>query len=93
MATTMSDEKVVANWLNNDVAALVNETGTPVEQSKLTPENFAHLLAMTYSEQVWGVQLGRVQAKRLLRHLFLHGGGPIEAMFNCEGWQNGECRC
>ncbi len=84
--------KITVNWLNNDVAALVRETKTTLEQSKLTPENLAHLLEMTYRGTL-GVRLQKVQARRLLRHLFLHGGGPVEAMFNCAGWQDGPCEC
>ena len=38
------DSKLVANWLVGDVSALLNKDGIDIDESKLTPSNFAKMV-------------------------------------------------
>jgi aspartyl-tRNA(Asn)/glutamyl-tRNA(Gln) amidotransferase subunit B len=57
-----------ANWLTQDVAAVVNETGTELEDSKLTPRHFSDL-AKLLAEGV----VSSTGAKTVLAEAFVTG--------------------
>jgi len=38
--------KLAVNYLNTDLRALLNETGTPLREMRITPENFAELTVL-----------------------------------------------
>jgi len=62
-----------ANWLANEVSRLVNETGVPLLESRVTPELLAELIAL--------VKAGKVNhrgAKEMLPRIFNEGGSPSE---------------
>lgn len=65
--------KEVAKWMANEVSRLVNDTGIPLQESLLTPENLAGTLAL--------VEQGKVSAKagqKVVEHLFREGGDPAQ---------------
>lgn len=65
----------VANWISGDLFALVNQTGTPLEQSPITPLSLAEIVDM--------VARGEINAaggKRVLERLFQQGGSPTQVV-------------
>jgi aspartyl-tRNA(Asn)/glutamyl-tRNA(Gln) amidotransferase subunit B len=61
------------NYLTSDLRGYMNETGTPFEELKIDPENFADLVIL-----VAGEKIGSRQAKDILRKMCEEGGDPKE---------------
>jgi aspartyl-tRNA(Asn)/glutamyl-tRNA(Gln) amidotransferase subunit B len=58
----------VANWVTQDVAALVNETGTELRDAKLGPRHLADLITLLGDETIGGAA-----AKQALAEAFVSG--------------------
>ncbi len=65
--------KSVANWVINDVAKLMNESGQHLADSKLTPAALCEII-----ELVEGSRITQTVAKELLNEVFRQGGSPKE---------------
>ena len=63
--------KVVANWLNGDMLRLLNQSGTEIEASQVTPEGLVELV-----ELVERGAISSTQAKPLFEELFATGASP-----------------
>jgi aspartyl-tRNA(Asn)/glutamyl-tRNA(Gln) amidotransferase subunit B len=48
------DSKLVANWLVGDVSALLNKDGIDIDESKLTPNNFAKMVERISDDTISG---------------------------------------
>ena len=48
------DSKLVANWLVGDVSALLNKDGIDIDESKLTPDNFAKMVERISDDTISG---------------------------------------
>jgi aspartyl-tRNA(Asn)/glutamyl-tRNA(Gln) amidotransferase subunit B len=68
-----------ANWLTQDVAAAVNETGTELEFSKLSPTHLADLATL-----LAGGAVSSTGAKTAVREAFA-SGDPIESIVETHG--------
>jgi aspartyl-tRNA(Asn)/glutamyl-tRNA(Gln) amidotransferase subunit B len=68
-----------ANWLTQDVAAVVNETGTELEFSKLTPAHFADLATLLAEGGV-----SSTGAKTAIGEAFA-SGDPMESVIEAHG--------
>jgi aspartyl-tRNA(Asn)/glutamyl-tRNA(Gln) amidotransferase subunit B len=66
---------VTANWVSGEVFRLLNETGIPVPESSLRPEELAHLLKMVDRGEVSGTA-----AKTALEEIFRTGDGADEVV-------------
>jgi aspartyl-tRNA(Asn)/glutamyl-tRNA(Gln) amidotransferase subunit B len=69
----------LAAWLTGELFALLHAAGTPIEESRVSPEAFAELVAM-----VEGDFLSPATGKALLQRLFV-GGGRASAIAEAEG--------
>ncbi|MDQ2741169.1 MAG: Asp-tRNA(Asn)/Glu-tRNA(Gln) amidotransferase subunit GatB [Chloroflexota bacterium] len=67
------DPGLVANWATGELSRLVNESGAPIEESRLSPAAFAKLLGMIDSSLISGTA-----GKQVLEELFRAGGEPEE---------------
>ena len=63
--------KAVANWLNGDMLRLLNQSGTEIEESQVTPEGLVELV-----ELVEKGAISSTQAKTLFEELFATGASP-----------------
>jgi aspartyl-tRNA(Asn)/glutamyl-tRNA(Gln) amidotransferase subunit B len=63
--------KAVANWLNGDMLRLLNQSGTEIEESQVSPEGLAELV-----ELVEEGAISSTQAKSLFQELFAAGASP-----------------
>ncbi|AHY46002.1 gatB: aspartyl/glutamyl-tRNA(Asn/Gln) amidotransferase, B subunit [Rubrobacter radiotolerans] len=66
-----ADPKQAANWTSGDLRALLNDSGTPVEESKVTPERLAGIIALVGDGTV-----SRSAAKTVLAEVFRTGEEP-----------------
>jgi len=48
------EPKAVCNWMNGDFAKMLNESGTVVSESRITPDHLADLVALVSSGQISG---------------------------------------
>ncbi len=71
-AESASPEKV-ANWLTGDLFGLLNETGSDIADTAVTPSAFAKLVDLVETNRISGTS-----GKELLAELHLHGGSPAE---------------
>ncbi|MBI2013240.1 MAG: Asp-tRNA(Asn)/Glu-tRNA(Gln) amidotransferase subunit GatB [Candidatus Colwellbacteria bacterium] len=67
--------ELVFNYLTSDLLGLTASTNTPVEKIKITPEDFADLIALIVKGE-----LGSRAAKDILAKMFVKGGDPREIM-------------
>jgi aspartyl-tRNA(Asn)/glutamyl-tRNA(Gln) amidotransferase subunit B len=67
--------KLVTGWLINKLGALLNENNLGVRDCKITPENFAELIAMIYQNK-----LNSATAQTLLTEMFKTGIDPSHAL-------------
>jgi aspartyl-tRNA(Asn)/glutamyl-tRNA(Gln) amidotransferase subunit B len=74
-----ADPRAVANWMAGDLAALRNEDGTTLAESKVTPAHVADLVKLV-DQQV----IGSAGAKAALAVAY-RTGDPIEAIVDREG--------
>jgi aspartyl-tRNA(Asn)/glutamyl-tRNA(Gln) amidotransferase subunit B len=65
------DPKQSANWISGDLRALLNETGTDISESKVTPEHMIELIELVASGEV-----SRSAAKDVLASVFETGDSP-----------------
>ncbi len=65
------DPKQAANWISGDLRALLNESGTEISGSKVTPEHVIELI-----ELVAGGKVSRSAAKDVLARVFETGDYP-----------------
>lgn len=63
--------QLTGNWLINNLAKLLNESGTKLKECKITPENFAEMLAMVFEKTV-----NSTAAQTILEELFKTGNDP-----------------
>jgi aspartyl-tRNA(Asn)/glutamyl-tRNA(Gln) amidotransferase subunit B len=61
----------LANWITTDLFSLINETNTPIGQSKLTPLSMAKLVSLVEEGSI-----SATNAKEILSELFQNGGDP-----------------
>jgi len=72
-AKAASDPKVVANWLTGEFLRLVNATGTPVSQVRLTPTAVAELLSLIENGAI-----NRNTGKNVFEEMFATGKSAAE---------------
>ena len=65
------DPKQSANWISGDLRALLNETGTDISESNVTPEHMIELIELVASGEV-----SRSAAKDVLASVFETGDSP-----------------
>ena len=65
------DPKQAANWISGDLRALLNESGTDISRSKVTPEHIIELI-----ELVSGGEVSRSAAREVLTTVFAAGDSP-----------------
>ncbi|MBT3413182.1 MAG: hypothetical protein HN424_03885, partial [Candidatus Jacksonbacteria bacterium] len=63
--------QLTGNWLINNLAKLLNESNTKLKDTKITPENFAELLALVFEKKV-----NSTAAQTILDELFKTGNDP-----------------
>ena len=66
-----TDPKQAANWISGELRARLNETGTSVSESKMTPEEMAELIGLIQNNTV-----SRSAAKDVLGTIFETGESP-----------------
>ncbi|MCH7609698.1 MAG: Asp-tRNA(Asn)/Glu-tRNA(Gln) amidotransferase subunit GatB [Chloroflexi bacterium] len=69
----------IANWLSGDLFGLLNEAGVEIDQSKVTSEALAGLVALVETGQI-----SAASGKAVLDVLFAEGGSP-ESVVEKEG--------
>src|SRR3989344_1703170 len=67
--------QLVGNWLINKLATLLNTSGTRLQDTKVTPENFAELLALVFEKKV-----NSSSAQVILEKVFKTGNNPASIM-------------
>jgi aspartyl-tRNA(Asn)/glutamyl-tRNA(Gln) amidotransferase subunit B len=69
------DPKQAANWISGDLRALLNESGTDISRSKVTPEHVIELI-----ELVSGGEVSRSAARDVLATVFETGDRPADVV-------------
>jgi len=69
------DPKQAANWISGDLRALLNESGTDISYSKVTPEHVIELV-----ELVAGSKVSRSAARDVLGAVFETGDRPSDVV-------------
>ncbi|MEA2509314.1 MAG: aspartyl-tRNA(Asn)/glutamyl-tRNA(Gln) amidotransferase subunit [Actinomycetota bacterium] len=72
-AAYQGDAKKIVNWIIADLFGLLNEAGTELADSKITPPALADLVRLVDSGAISGKQ-----AKLVLAEMFATGGDPVE---------------
>ncbi len=67
--------QLVGNWLINKLATLLNASGMRLRDTKVTPENFAELLALVFEKKV-----NSSAAQAILEKVFETGNDPASIM-------------
>lgn len=67
--------KIVGNWLINRLFRHLNETRTPIDESKINPEQFAEFITIIYQNKV-----NNLAAQELLEEMFATGKQPLAIM-------------
>ncbi len=67
--------KLVANWLINRLFKHLNDNDTSISEAKITPENFAELLTLVYTNKV-----NNLTAQQILEAMFESGQAPTAIM-------------
>ncbi|MBP7560654.1 MAG: Asp-tRNA(Asn)/Glu-tRNA(Gln) amidotransferase subunit GatB [Armatimonadetes bacterium] len=70
-AGAAEDPKAVANWMQGDFARLLNETGTPLAESKVSPAGLADLVRLIADGAISGKM-----AKTVFERMFETGKAP-----------------
>jgi aspartyl-tRNA(Asn)/glutamyl-tRNA(Gln) amidotransferase subunit B len=70
-----ADPKSLCNWMNGDLAMLLNDAGVSPTQTLVTPAHMAELLRLIQNDTI----SGKI-AKTLLRDIFLTGQMPSSAV-------------
>ena len=66
-----ADPKQASNWISGDLRALLNETGTHISDSRVTPEHMKELIELVASGKV-----SRSAARTALEKVFETGDAP-----------------
>ncbi len=69
------DPKQAANWISGDLRALLNESGTEISESKVTPEHVIELI-----ELVTDGKVSRSAAREVLGTVFESGDRPSDVV-------------
>ncbi|MGH3144964.1 MAG: Asp-tRNA(Asn)/Glu-tRNA(Gln) amidotransferase subunit GatB [Rubrobacter sp.] len=69
------DPKQAANWISGDLRALLNEAGTDVSRSKVTPEHVTELIELVADGKV-----SRSAARDVLGTVFASGDSPADVV-------------
>jgi aspartyl-tRNA(Asn)/glutamyl-tRNA(Gln) amidotransferase subunit B len=69
------DPKQAANWISGDLRALLNESGTDISHSQVTPEHVVELI-----ELVSGGEVSRSAARDVLATVFETGDRPADVV-------------
>lgn len=67
--------KSVANWIISRLLKLLNQENKSIEESKITPENFAELITLIYQKKI-----NQNTAQAILEEMFLSGKDPSNIM-------------
>ena len=67
--------KLVSGWLLSELFKLMNQAGQPIEEVKITPENFAEFVTLVYQRKV-----NSSAAQVLLKEMYASGGDPSHIM-------------
>ena len=67
--------KLIANWLINRLFTHLNEQGLTIQESKITPENFAEFLTLIYQNKI-----NNLVAAQILEQMFNTGENPTAIM-------------
>lgn len=65
----------LANWISTDLFSIINESSTELDQSQLTPQTMADLVALVDRGEI-----SPSSAKILLAEMFSRGGDPLPLM-------------
>lgn len=65
--------KLIGNWLTRELFKLLSANQQTIEQCKITPENFAEFIQLSYQNKI-----NSSQAQVLLREMFVSGGDPSQ---------------
>lgn len=68
-----ADARKAANWVQGDLMALVNETGTPISDLKVTPGGLAELIALIDDGAISGTQ-----GKQVFEEMARQGDAPAD---------------
>ena len=63
----------IANWLTGEYFSLLNLAGVEIDQSKISPQSFAELVAMVEREDI-----NATSGKEVLEEIFETGDSPVE---------------
>jgi aspartyl-tRNA(Asn)/glutamyl-tRNA(Gln) amidotransferase subunit B len=63
----------IANWLTGEYFSLLNLAGVEIDQSKVSPQSFAELVAMVEREDI-----NATSGKEVLEEIFETGDSPVE---------------
>ena len=72
---TESDPKQASNWISGDFRALLNDSGTDVSESKVTPDHMKELIGLVADGKV-----SRSAARTVLDEVFRTGERPFEVV-------------
>lgn len=77
--------QLAANYLTTDLAKLLSDSGTPIRETLITPENFAELVAYIYEAKI-----SSKTAKEVLKEMFASGADPSDVIDERKLWQISE---
>lgn len=77
--------QLAANYLTTDFAKLLSDAGTPINESVVTPENFAELITYIYEGKI-----SSRSAKEVLKEMFASGADPSIVIDERKLWQVSE---
>jgi aspartyl-tRNA(Asn)/glutamyl-tRNA(Gln) amidotransferase subunit B len=65
----------IANWISTDLFALLNESGTSIDESNVKPISLAEIVSLVENSEI-----NTTSAKAVLEHIFKHGGSPRDVV-------------
>ncbi len=77
--------QLAANYLTSDLAKLLADAGTPIEETLVTPENFAELVTYIHERKI-----SSKAAKEILKEMFASGADPSVIADERKLWQIAE---
>lgn len=69
--------KSVSNWMISELFKYLRENNEKIAEIKITPENFAKLVALVYEEKI-----NSSAGQKILGEMYKKGGDPVEIMNN-----------
>jgi aspartyl-tRNA(Asn)/glutamyl-tRNA(Gln) amidotransferase subunit B len=67
--------KTAANWLISELFKHLNNDNKTIDDTKITPENFAELITLVYQNKI-----NSSAAQKILETMYVHGGDPSNIM-------------